>query len=102
MAQRVAIAVGLYLLGVVALGFRTAAGWLATRRLERAARHVTDIDAMATLARISSAAGLKHLPRLLESGQILVPMTMSVTQPAVVVLKTGVLGRCKIRSGARA
>ncbi len=82
------ILIGIYLFGLLALGIRAAIGWMATWRLERAARPIEDADALARLARIASSIGLRHPPRLAESRQLFVPVTMSVTWPIVVLPDT--------------
>jgi len=82
------IAIALYLIGMFALAFRMGLGWIASRRLERGARLIDDVNAVARLGRIASAAGLRHSPRLLQSTRLFVPMTMSVTRPTVVLPDT--------------
>jgi TonB family protein len=82
------VCLGLYLIGMVTLGVRAAMGWMATRRLERAVHPIEDADALARVARISSAAGLRRAPRLAQSDRLHVPVTVSVMRPMVIVPDT--------------
>src|SRR5262245_39773831 len=63
-----AIALLVYVAGVVWLAIRAARGWLAARRLERTCMAVTSSPTLAPLSRHASALELAQPIRLLESG----------------------------------
>jgi beta-lactamase regulating signal transducer with metallopeptidase domain len=63
-------------------------GLLLSRRMERSARTVGDTRALGRLAFHAYAARLKRLPRLAESEIVLVPITLGVRQPAILLPAT--------------
>ena len=63
-------------------------GLLFSRRMERSARTVGDTRALGRLAFHAYAARLKRLPRLAESEIVLVPITLGVRQPAILLPAT--------------
>lgn len=60
-------------------------GLLLSRRMERSARTVGDARALGRLAFHAYTARLKRLPRLAESEIVLVPITLGVRQPAILL-----------------
>jgi beta-lactamase regulating signal transducer with metallopeptidase domain len=81
------IVAAVYLMGVLALLGHACVGWFAARRLRLSARTVIDSGADAALLvrldRHAFAAGLTSAPRLMESTDLLVPVTTSVLRPIV-------------------
>jgi beta-lactamase regulating signal transducer with metallopeptidase domain len=63
-------------------------GLLLSRRMERSARTVGDTRALGRLAFHAYAARLARLPRLAESEIVLVPITLGVRQPAILLPAT--------------
>jgi len=83
-----ALALFIYLTGVLMLATQAARHWYATRRLERGARDVVDAAACGRTAALARAAGLSRVPRLCESDAVRVPVTTSVLRPRIVLPET--------------
>jgi VWFA-related protein/TonB family protein len=82
------LAVILYLLGVVYLFLRAGLGWAVATRLEGFAQPIEDAALHARIKRYAQASGLNTSPRLAASDRVIVPMTMSVLRPIVVLPST--------------
>jgi TonB family protein len=74
-----------YLLGAVALLARAGIGWIAARRLARMASLIDDGMALDQVAALASRAGLTRSPRLAESEACVVPLTMGVMRPVILL-----------------
>lgn len=81
----IAIAAVIYLAGVLVLLIHAGIAWIATRRLRLSARAIVDPDALVRLGRQASTARMSKPPRLVESAELFVPVTMSVTQPVILL-----------------
>lgn len=78
----------LYIAVATILLARFLLGLLLSRRMERSATTVGDTRALGRLAFHAYAARLKRLPRLAESEIVLVPITLGVRQPAILLPAT--------------
>jgi VWFA-related protein len=83
-----AAAFTVYLAGALGLLLRAGMGWLMAHRLTRAARVIDDVDLLDRLGGCTSAVGLTAPPRLAETESLVVPITMSVLHPIVVLPAT--------------
>jgi beta-lactamase regulating signal transducer with metallopeptidase domain len=75
----------LYLVGAFVLLARAVIGWFAARRLERTAASVDDEAPCAIVDRLAKCAGVARAPRLYESAGCLVPITMGIVRPIVML-----------------
>lgn len=80
-----AAASALYLTGVFFLLLRTGTGWLLTRRLGRSARPIDDANVLTRLDRCAAAVGLERAPRLLQADALMVPITIDILHPAILL-----------------
>jgi beta-lactamase regulating signal transducer with metallopeptidase domain len=79
------VAVGLYAL-LVALGLMwLGLGWLLARRVWRTGRAIDDPRAQASLAQQARATGLKRAPALAQSEAVVVPVTLGLWPPTVLL-----------------
>jgi beta-lactamase regulating signal transducer with metallopeptidase domain len=81
------VAVGVYLAGLFFLLMRGFVGWRLTKRIEKRATVITNPLILERL-RAASGNGASRVPRLVESADLEVPVTMSVFDP-VIVLPSG-------------
>jgi len=79
------IALGIYVIGVLVLVGRIGLGWRLAHRLLRAAPLIEETEPLARLRRATETAGLRRVPQLAETHLTVVPMTLSVTRPVVVL-----------------
>jgi len=77
------IVAAIYLAGALAFFVHAGLGWLAARRLRQSARLIADVRVLARLGHHASTAGLASAPPLMESADLLVPVTTSVWRPII-------------------
>jgi VWFA-related protein/TonB family protein len=74
-----------YLLGALTLVTRAVVGAIATRRFARAATAVDDAATLARLNALTADARVARSPRLADSDACIVPLTMGIVRPAIVL-----------------
>ena len=79
------MALAIYLAGLLTLLLRAGLGWVVTLRLERNAIPADDLEVLKRLCFQANASDVKHIPRLAEAEPLLVPLTLSVLNPVILL-----------------
>ena len=79
------VAAAVYLGGALLLLARLAVGWALTRGLRHRARAIADSSTLARARELAAARGMRRPPRIAEADRLLVPVTMSVVRPVVLL-----------------
>ena len=76
---------GIYTVGALLLFIRAGVGWVAALGLRKRTRRIDDPHVKRRLQARARALGLRDTPGLAESARALVPMTVGITRPLIVL-----------------